>query len=99
MIQGDSEPLGQYWKFAPVCLSSAETDDCRPLLLGDGGKITIGSNSNVQDGTVVRTHQVRLGSSQMKGKNSDTLIGNHVTIGHQVTSSFLPPLPLVTLHV
>ena len=88
---------------SPTCLSSANTDDCCPLLLGDGGKITVGSNSNVQDGTVVRTHQVRLGSSQMKGKNSDTLIGNHVTIGHQVTSSFLvpfpPPLLSVTLHV
>lgn len=55
------------------------------VLRGDAGRITVGSNSNVQDGVVVRTHVTHLGPGQMPGLHPDTLIGNHVTIGHQAS--------------
>ena len=44
---------------------------------GDEGKIMVGNNSNLQDGTVVRSARSTVGTSA-----SDTVIGNNVTIGH-----------------
>ena len=58
-----------------------------PSCAGDAGKVTVGSGSNLQDGTVVRTHETRLGADVMPGPHPDTVIGNHVTIGHHVRSS------------
>ena len=47
---------------------------------GDEGKITIGSNTNLQDGTVVRSATSNLGS-----QITDTVVGNNVTVGHNTT--------------
>lgn len=47
---------------------------------GDEGKITIGNNSNLQDGTVVKASTSTIG-----GSVTDTNIGNDVTIGHNAT--------------
>ena len=47
---------------------------------GDEGKITIGSNSNLQDGAVVRSATSSIGRTV-----ADTTIGNNVTIGHNAT--------------
>lgn len=66
-------PADSHWE--PVCMAAA----------GDAGRITVGSNSNVQDGAVVRTHVTRLGPGQLPGLHPHTVIGNHVTIGHQVS--------------
>ena len=49
-------------------------------IAGDEGKITIGSNSNLQDGSVVRSATANLGTAIL-----DTNIGNNVTIGHNAT--------------
>ena len=51
---------------------------------GDAGKVTVGSGSNLQDGTVVRTQETRLGPGVLPGPHPDTVIGNNVTVGHQV---------------
>ena len=48
---------------------------------GDEGNITIGNNSNLQDGTVVRSSTSALGTPAVTG----TTIGNNVTIGHNAT--------------
>ena len=48
---------------------------------GDEGNITIGNNSNLQDGTVVRSSASALGTPAVTG----TTIGNNVTIGHNAT--------------
>jgi NDP-sugar pyrophosphorylase family protein len=50
------------------------------LIIGDEGKISIGSNSNLQDGTVVCS-----ATSSISGSSADTIIGNNVTIGHNAT--------------
>lgn len=50
------------------------------LVIGDGGKIRIGNNSNLQDGTVVCS-----ATSGISGVPADTIIGNNVTIGHNAT--------------
>ena len=47
---------------------------------GDAGKITIGNQTNIQDGTVIRTGPASLGEAA-----ADTLIGSKVTIGHQAS--------------
>lgn len=47
---------------------------------GDEGKITIGSNTNLQDGTVVRSATSNLGS-----QITDTVVGSDVTVGHNTT--------------
>lgn len=44
------------------------------VMRGDCGKITVGANSNIQDGTVVHT----------TGGFSETTIGARVTVGHSV---------------
>jgi len=54
------------------------------LTAGDAGKVTVGSGSNLQDGTVVRTHETRLGPDVLPGPHPNTVIGDNVTIGHQV---------------
>ncbi|KAL3156422.1 hypothetical protein ABBQ38_000733 [Trebouxia sp. C0009 RCD-2024] len=50
------------------------------VLKGDEGRITVGSHTNLQDGTVVRSATSNLGSQV-----SDTMIGSNVTIGHNCT--------------
>lgn len=60
----------------------------RTVLRGDAGKITIGSNTSIQDGTVIRTADTAL-SSGYQGDTaraaSHTNIGSNVTIGHGVS--------------
>lgn len=48
---------------------------------GDEGKISIGNNSNLQDGTLVKAGSTKLGSPSATG----TTVGNNVTIGHNAT--------------
>lgn len=65
---------------------------CQPMLssltshwhaAGDAGKITVGSNTSIQDGAVIRTAAASaLGHAEHATHN--TVIGNNVTIGHQV---------------
>ncbi len=50
------------------------------LVIGDEGKISIGNNSNLQDGTVVCS-----ATSSISGVTADTIIGSNVTIGHNAT--------------
>lgn len=52
----------------------------RILTAGDNGKISVGQETNIQDGTVIST-----GSTSVDGHNADTTIGSRVTIGHQVS--------------
>lgn len=47
---------------------------------GDKGSITVGENTNIQDGTTVSTHSSRLG-----GHVQNTTIGSNVTVGHQAS--------------
>ena len=51
------------------------------VVIGDEGNITIGNNSNLQDGTVVRSAASPIGAPPVIG----TTIGNDVTIGHSAT--------------
>lgn len=53
---------------------------CWPSAVGDEGTITVGNNTNLQDGTVVRSATSNLGNQIL-----DTKIGNNVTIGHNTT--------------
>ena len=46
---------------------------------GDGGPISIGENSNLQDGVVVRSVKAALGERRLS-----STIGSNVTIGHGV---------------
>lgn len=48
--------------------------------VGDEGRITVGNNTNLQDGTVVRSATSNLGNQIL-----DTKIGSNVTIGHNTT--------------
>ena len=51
------------------------------VLRGDVAAITIGSNTNIQDGTIIHgTH-----AGPYTGKGKDTVIGDNVTIGHRAT--------------
>lgn len=54
---------------------------CHASPPGDEGNIAIGNNSNLQDGTVVRSASAALGMPAITG----TSIGNDVTIGHNAT--------------
>lgn len=47
---------------------------------GDAGKITVGNQTNIQDGTVIRT-----GPASVEEEAADTSIGAKVTIGHQAS--------------
>jgi gamma-carbonic anhydrase len=47
---------------------------------GDSGKISVGEQTNIQDGTVIST-----GANSIDGHAADTKIGSKVTIGHQVS--------------
>jgi len=47
---------------------------------GDGGKITVGDQTNIQDGTVIRT-----GATSLDEHPANTEIGSMVTIGHQAS--------------
>lgn len=48
--------------------------------VGDNGSISIGDNTNIQDGTTVSTSSTSLGT-----KARNTVIGSNVTIGHQAS--------------
>jgi carbonic anhydrase/acetyltransferase-like protein (isoleucine patch superfamily) len=50
------------------------------LFTGDTGSISIGDNTNIQDGTTVSTSSGSLGT-----KPQNTVIGSNVTIGHQAS--------------
>ena len=50
------------------------------ITAGAEGNITVGNNSNLQDGTVVRSATSNLGKLVLH-----TNIGNNVTIGHNAT--------------
>ena len=54
----------------------------------------MGSGSNLQDGTVVRTHETRLGPDVLPGPHPNTVIGNNVTIGHQVLGRLCQVTPM-----
>lgn len=47
------------------------------LSAGDAAPVTIGSNSNLQDGVVITS-----GPTDLESFRSSTKIGNNVTIGH-----------------
>lgn len=54
------------------------------LLAGDAGKITVGTNTSIQDGAVIRTAAASsLDHGDMHAAHG-TVIGNNVTVGHQV---------------
>jgi hypothetical protein len=76
----------QLWLYRPHALHRISSVLVLPCRAGDAGKVTVGSGSNLQDGTVVRTHEARLGADVLPGPHPDTVIGDHVTIGHQVWS-------------
>lgn len=53
------------------------------VLRGDVNRITVGRDTNVQDGTVVHVNRPRDGSDyRQSGGGMPTLIGDGVTIGH-----------------
>lgn len=47
------------------------------MLPGDGAEVTIGDNTNLQDGVIVNTGPINLVSAR-----AETRIGNSVTVGH-----------------
>lgn len=58
--------------------------DTIALRTGDSGKIKVGTNTSIQDGAVIRTAAASaLGHFEPQAKHN-TVIGNNVTIGHQV---------------
>lgn len=59
---------------------SCQAFQCSQSAAGDEGKITVGNNTNLQDGTVVRSATSNLGNQIL-----DTIIGSNVTIGHNTT--------------
>lgn len=51
---------------------------------GDVNKITIGNNSNIQDGSILHvTHKSEEGS-EIQSKGAELIIGDSVTVGHAV---------------
>ena len=54
------------------------------LLTGDAGKITVGNNTSIQDGAIIRTAAASALDHETMHATHDTVIGNNVTVGHQV---------------
>ena len=52
------------------------------VLRGDGNKIRVGRNTNIQDGTVVHVNHDPAGDYRETGGGMPTHIGDDVTIGH-----------------
>ena len=52
------------------------------VLRGDGNKIRVGANTNIQDGTVVHVNHDPKGDYRETGGGMPTFIGEDVTIGH-----------------
>ncbi len=52
------------------------------VLRGDGNRIRVGRNTNIQDGTVVHVNHDPGGDYRETGGGMPTLIGDDVTIGH-----------------
>jgi carbonic anhydrase/acetyltransferase-like protein (isoleucine patch superfamily) len=52
------------------------------LIRGDVAPITIGSNTNIQDGTTVHVSRANHIQNGTKDKLGVTVIGNNVTVGH-----------------
>lgn len=52
------------------------------VLRGDGNKIRVGRNTNIQDGTVVHCNHDPEGDYRETGGGMPTFIGDDVTIGH-----------------
>ena len=53
------------------------------ILRGDGNKIRVGANTNIQDGTIVHVNHDPEGDYRETGGGMPTHIGDNVTIGHQ----------------
>ena len=53
------------------------------VLRGDGNKIRVGANTNIQDGTIVHVNHDPHGDYRETGGGMPTHIGANVTIGHQ----------------
>ena len=66
-----------------VASLSCLVQSCRLWLFcaGDEGNISIGNNSNLQDGTLVKAGSTGLGNKPMYGMS----IGSNVTVGHNAT--------------
>lgn len=47
------------------------------MLAGDVGSISVGSNTNIQDGTIIH-----VAKTNVSGNVAPTVIGSNVTIGH-----------------
>ncbi|NIA67071.1 gamma carbonic anhydrase family protein [Pelagibius litoralis] len=54
------------------------------VLRGDANKIRVGAGTNLQDGTIVHVNHDRSGDYRETGGGMPTLIGDNVTVGHQV---------------
>lgn len=54
------------------------------VLRGDVNKIRVGAGTNLQDGTIVHVNHDRNGDYRQTGGGMPTLIGDNVTVGHQV---------------
>ncbi len=65
----------------PSVVNGAHSGPCA----GDAGKITIGNNTSIQDGTVIRTAVTAALGHRDSHASHNTVIGNNVTIGHQVS--------------
>lgn len=64
------------WGLARKQLHSRLTDKAL-LSPGDGAEVTIGDNTNLQDGVIVNT-----GPTDLEHTKAETIIGNSVTVGH-----------------
>jgi hypothetical protein len=63
------------------------------LLTGDAGKITVGNNTSIQDGAIIRTAAASALDHETMHATHDTVIGNNVTVGHQVDTHSKHRLP------
>ncbi|GAB5467881.1 MAG: gamma carbonic anhydrase family protein [Rhodospirillales bacterium] len=53
------------------------------VLRGDSNRIVIGEGTNIQDGTVIHVDHDPEGDYRETGGGLPTLIGSHITVGHQ----------------
>ena len=66
-----------------VKISSGSSVWYNSVIRGDVNNVEIGTNTNIQDGTII--HVSSHGFSATGDKGSSTFIGNNVTIGHNAT--------------
>lgn len=80
----------QLWSYlSAACMAgslpAAKTTSLPDLLhTGDAGKITVGNNTSIQDGAIIRTAAASALDHETMHATHDTVIGNNVTVGHQV---------------